>query len=233
MYAARMSALLRIAPSILSADLGRLAEEIEEVQAGGADWIHVDIVDGHFAPFLSFGPATVAAARKATDLTLDIHLMIDNPDAQVEAFANAGADILTVHPTATPDLAATLASIHELGARAGVAVAPDEDVRLVAPVIQHVDVILALCVRPGRSGQSFLAGQLDRIRYLRRLADESGREIDLEVDGGISRTTAGPAVGAGARVLVTGSKVFGAEDRAAAIAELRGAGLRALCDESV
>ena len=227
-----MSAPVRVAPSILSADIGHLADEVEQVAAAGADWIHVDIVDGHFAPFLSFGPATVAALRKVTRLPLDVHLMVQNPDAHIESFAKAGADILTVHPTATPDLAATLDAIHALGARAGVAVAPDEAVELVAPVVGKLDVILALCVRPGRSGQSFLDGQLERIAQLAAYAERSGRRIDLEVDGGISVDTAGPAVRAGARVLVAGSKVFGRSDRSRAIEELRTAATDALEEEN-
>jgi ribulose-phosphate 3-epimerase len=217
---------IRIAPSILSADLGHLAREIADVENAGADWIHVDVVDGHFAPYLTFGPGIVRAARQATRLPLDVHLMIDAPERQLAAFASAGATHLTVHEEATRDLPATLDEIHALGMRAGVALRPETSADGLHAVIDRADLILVLCVSPGRAGQRFDESQLERIAQVRRLIDSSGRDIDLEVDGGVGPDNAGRTAAAGANVLVSGSKIFGAANRAEAIDAFRAAAAR-------
>lgn len=216
-----MSGDVRIAPSILSADLGQLAREIADVEAAGADWIHVDVVDGHFAPHLTFGPAIVQAARRATRLPLDVHLMVDEPERFLKAFADAGADHLTVHGEVCRDLRAVLGQIRALGKRAGVALRPETPVDSLRELMDAIDVVLVLCVSPGKAGQSFMESQLPKLAALRQMIDQSGQPIDLEVDGGISLDNAARVVAAGARVLVSGSKIFDTPDRAATIARFR------------
>jgi ribulose-phosphate 3-epimerase len=216
-----MSSDIRVAPSILSADLGHLAREIADVESGGADWVHVDVVDGRFAPHLTFGPSTVKAARRATHLPIDVHLMVNEPERYLAEFAAAGADVITVHGEACVDLVSALATIRSLGKRAGVALKPETPIEPLASIIGSIDLILVLCVSPGQAGQAFLESQLPKIAMARKMIDQSGRAIDLEVDGGVSSENAGRVVAAGARVLVSGSKIFDTPDRAAAIAALR------------
>lgn len=216
-----MSSGILVAPSILSADLGHLAREIADVESGGADWIHVDVVDGRFAPHLTFGPGIVRAARRATELPLDVHLMVDEPERYLEAFASAGADVITVHGEATRDLGAALRQIHDLGKRAGVALKPETPIDALRACIDVLDLVLVLCVSPGKAGQAFLESQLPKITAVRELIDRSGRSVHLEVDGGVSAANAGRLVEAGARVLVSGSKIFDERDRRAAITTLR------------
>jgi ribulose-phosphate 3-epimerase len=218
-----MSRRVRIAPSILSADMGHLAAEIADVERAGADWIHFDVADGHYAPTLTFGPIILQAARKATRLPLDVHLMIDEPERSVEAFARAGADHITVHGEATRTVERTLQLIRALGKRAGIALSPNVPVSTIENLLPSIDLVLMLCVSPGFSGQPFAEAQLIKIEQARALIDHSGRAIDLEVDGGVAPDNAERIRAAGATVLVSGSKIFGARDRRAVIESLRGA----------
>jgi ribulose-phosphate 3-epimerase len=210
-----------VAPSILACDFGWLAREIGRVEAAGADWIHVDVMDGHFVPNLTIGPGVVAAARAATALPLDVHLMIDAPDRYLEGFARAGATMLTVHAEATTSLWRTVQRIRELGVRPGVALNPGSPLELVMEVLGEVDMVLLMTVEPGFGGQRFIPSVTGKVRRLRDVLDARGLETHVEVDGGIDRTTAGAAAGAGADVLVAGTAVFGAPDFAEAIAALR------------
>jgi ribulose-phosphate 3-epimerase len=214
---------IRIAPSILSADLGRLAEEIREVEAAGADWIHVDVMDGRFVPNITVGPLIVAAVRRATTLPIDVHLMILEPERYLDAFAEAGADVLSVQLEATRHVQGTLAHIRSLGKRAGLVLNPHTPEEAIRYVLGDVDQVLVMSVNPGFGGQSFLPLALPKLRALRERIDREGLKIDLEVDGGIAPSTARSVVAAGADVLVAGTAVFGQPDRARAIAELRAA----------
>ncbi len=198
----------RIAPSILSADFARLGEEVRAVTAAGADWIHIDVMDGHFVPNLTIGPMVVQALRPCTALPFDVHLMITPVDAFVAQFAAAGADIITIHPEAGPHAHRTLQLIKSLGKRAGVALNPGTPVEMVDYLLGDVDLVLVMTVNPGFGGQSFIAQQLEKISALRRRIDASGRRIDLEVDGGINDETARAVIAAGADVLVAGSATF-------------------------
>jgi ribulose-phosphate 3-epimerase len=210
-----------IAPSILSADLGHLASEIAEVERGGADWIHVDVMDGRFVPNITLGPVVVKAARAATRLPLDVHLMIVEPERYLEAFAEAGADTLSVHVEASPHLQRTLAEIRRLGKRAGVVLNPHTPESALDYVLDDLDLILVMSVNPGFGGQEFLPSVLPKLAALRKRIDARKLAIDLEVDGGVSALTAKQVTDAGARVLVAGSAVFGQKDRAAAISAIR------------
>lgn len=214
----------RIAPSILSADFARLGEEVAAVTAAGADFIHVDVMDGHFVPNLTIGPMVVKAIRAATSLPFDVHLMISPVDPYIDEFAAAGANILTVHPEAGPHLHRTLQRIRDAGVKAGVSLNPASPASLAIEVIDEVDLILVMSVNPGFGGQKFIASQLRKIETLRKAIDASGRDVMLEVDGGVNADTARQCVAAGADVLVAGSAVFkgGASAYAANIAALRG-----------
>ncbi len=212
-----------IAPSLLAADFARLGEEVAAVAAAGADWLHLDIMDGHFVPNISFGPVVVKALRKHASIPFDVHLMIAPADQYLAAFAEAGADIISLHPEAGPHLHRSLQTIRALGKQAGVVLNPATPVDSVAHVLDLTDLILVMSVNPGFGGQSFLRSQLSKIATLRRMIEASGRDIRLQVDGGVTAQTAPLCVEAGADVLVAGTAVFGQADYGAAIAGLRAA----------
>ena len=213
----------RIAPSILSADFARLGEEIRAVTEAGADYIHVDVMDGHFVPNLTIGPLVVKAIKPHSKLTFDVHLMIAPVDPYIKEFADAGADIITVHAEAGPHLHRSLQLIKSLGVKCGVSLVPHTPASALEHVMDMVDLILVMSVNPGFGGQKFIPSQLDKLRTLRGMIDASGRSIDLEVDGGINPETAKLAIAAGADVLVAGSAVFTGkpQDYAANIKALR------------
>jgi len=217
---------VRIAPSILAADFAVLGEEVCAVAEAGADYIHVDVMDGHFVPNITIGPDAVKALRPATGLPFDVHLMIAPVDPFVPRFADAGADIITVHVEAGPDVHRTLRLIKSHGKKAGVSLKPDTPISAIERVLDDVDLVLVMTVEPGFGGQSFMLSQLDKIRELRARIDANGRTIDLEVDGGITEETARLAVAAGADVLVAGTATFagGRDAYAANITRLRGRG---------
>lgn len=218
-------ASFKIAPSILSSDFANLASEVAEAEAGGADCIHVDVMDGHFVPNITIGPAVVAALRKTTRLPLDVHLMIEHPDRYLEAFAKAGADILTVHVEAATHLQRTLSTIRQLGAKAGAALNPATPLVMIEDVLDDLDLILVMSVNPGFGGQQFIPNALPKLARCRALIDSHGGTIALEVDGGIGPETAGKAVAAGATLLVAGSAIYHApEGVKAAINAIRAAG---------
>ena len=212
---------IKIAPSILSADFARLGEEVEAIEKAGADLVHVDVMDGRFVPNITLGPFIVKALRKVTKLPLDVHLMIVEPERYVDAFAEAGADTITIHVEACMHLHRTLCHLKSLKKRAGVVLNPSTHEDTLQYVMGVADQVLVMSVNPGFGGQSFIRDVLPKIRNIRKMIDASGRDIDLEVDGGISEDTVHDAVEAGANILVAGSAVFGSKDYAKAIAGIR------------
>jgi ribulose-phosphate 3-epimerase len=212
-----------ISPSILSADFARLGEEIRAIDEAGADWIHVDVMDGHFVPNITIGPGVVKALRKHTAKPFDVHLMISPVDSYLEAFAEAGADNITVHPEAGPHVHRTVQAIKHLGKKAGVSLNPGTPAKMLDYLIDDIDLVLVMSVNPGFGGQSFITSQLRKIEAVRKMIDKSGRDIKLEVDGGVDLTTARSCVDAGADVLVAGTATFrgGPSQYAANIAALK------------
>jgi ribulose-phosphate 3-epimerase len=204
--------MIKLAPSILSADFARLGEQIDEVARAGADYIHVDVMDGHFVPNITIGAPVVAAIRPVTKLPLDVHLMIEYPERYISDFAKAGADIITVHVEATPHLHDTIRAIKELGVKVGVSLNPPTPLVAVEEFLRHVDLVLVMSVNPGFGGQSFIAETLPRIANIRRILDDRGLSAELEVDGGINADNAPDIVKAGANVLVAGNSVFRAKE---------------------
>jgi ribulose-phosphate 3-epimerase len=211
-----------VAPSILSADFARLGDEIAAVTVAGADWIHVDVMDGHFVPPITIGPLVVRGARKATPLPLDVHLMIEHPERQLDEFVKAGADRLTVHVEAVPDLPPVLHAIRERGAKAGLSLNPPTPMEAVRPYLHLIDLLLVMSVNPGWGGQPFVPGSMERLAEARRMREETGTRFLIEVDGGIYPHNAAEAVRSGADVLVAGTAIFKEADYGAAIRALRG-----------
>ncbi|WP_428075763.1 ribulose-phosphate 3-epimerase [Candidatus Avelusimicrobium luingense] len=210
-----------VAPSLLSADLWQLGQDVQRVELAGADWLHVDVMDGHFVPNLSFGPALVRSLKKNTSLPLDVHLMVEHPARFIEPFTKAGADLLTVHLEAQDDVKDVLKQIHALGIKVGVSIKPDTDVRSIIPVLEETDLILVMSVYPGFGGQEFLPEAPERIRQIRQLITKTNRPVWLEVDGGINAQTAREVVQAGADVLVAGNAIFSAKDPAVALKQIK------------
>ena len=213
--------MIKISPSILSADFSRLGEDVQAVDRAGADYIHIDVMDGHFVPNITIGPLVVDALRKVTDKPLDVHLMIENPDLYIPDFAKAGADIITVHQEAVPHLHRTVQLIKILGKKAGVSLNPATPVETLDVILDELDLVLIMSVNPGFGGQSFIQSALDKIRALRQRITERGLSTELEVDGGVKIDNIREVVAAGADVLVAGSAVFNTEDYSATISALR------------
>jgi ribulose-phosphate 3-epimerase len=214
--------MVKIAPSILSADFAKLGAEVLDVEQGGADLIHVDVMDGHFVPNITIGPLIVEAIRPVTKLPLDVHLMIEDPDQYIEAFAKAGADYITVHVEATRHLHRTLHLIKSLGVKAGVVLNPATPVETIQHIIADIDMVLLMSVNPGFGGQKFIPEVLPKIKKVKELAAEKGAAIEIEIDGGVNPETAKLCIEAGATVLVAGSAVYNQEDRKKAIELIRG-----------
>ncbi len=210
-----------ISPSILSADFARLAEAVQMVEAAGADWIHVDVMDGHFVPNLTVGPPMVEALRKVTSLPLDVHLMMTNPDAFIPEFVDAGADLLTVHVEACPHLHRTVQSIKERQVKAGVSLNPATSVTTLEEILGEVDLVLVMSVNPGFGGQQFISSSLDKIRRIRTMMNNSRSSAHLEVDGGVNLTNVASVIQAGANVLVAGSAIFGSKNIPETIRQMR------------
>jgi ribulose-phosphate 3-epimerase len=216
-----MTGGVRISPSVLSADIGRLGEQIERAVAGGADWLHVDVMDGHFVPNLTFGAAMVRALKRLTSVPLDVHLMVERPEHYLGEFADAGASVFTFHPEATVHVQRHLATARQLGMHAGLAFNPSSPLSVLDEVLDDVDVVLIMSVNPGYGGQSYIPQSTDKIRRARELLDRRGSPAALEVDGGITGDTIAEAWGAGADTFVAGTAVFGASDPGHAVRDLK------------
>lgn len=213
--------MVKIAPSILAANFSKLAEEIKDVEKGGADYIHIDVMDGHFVPNITMGPLVVEAIRPVTKLPLDVHLMIQNPDQYIEAFAKAGADYITVHVEACTHLHRTIQLIRSFGVKAGVVLNPATHVETIQHILEDIDMILLMTVNPGFGGQSFIHTVIPKIQKVKNMIDRKGLNIEIEVDGGINTETAKLCYDAGANVLVAGSAIYHHEDRKAAIQAIK------------
>ncbi|MBD7964337.1 ribulose-phosphate 3-epimerase [Fictibacillus norfolkensis] len=214
--------MIKIAPSILSADFSRLGDDIKAVEEAGADYIHVDVMDGHFVPNITIGPLVVQAIRPVTKLPLDVHLMIENPDRYIEEFAKAGADIISVHVEASPHLHRTVQLIKQHGVKAGVVINPATSVDSIRHILQDVDLVLLMTVNPGFGGQAFIESVVTKIKEVSDLVKTQGLNVEIEVDGGVNPETARLCVEAGANVLVAGSAIYGKKDLKGAIEAIRG-----------
>lgn len=212
---------MKISPSILSADFTRLGEEIKAVADAGADYIHIDVMDGHFVPNITIGPLLVEAARRATELPLDVHLMIDRPERYIEDFAKAGSDIITIHAEATPHLHRAVQAIKECGLKAGISINPSTPVQVIEPLADYVDMVLVMSVNPGFGGQKFIPSALNKIKQVRTILDNANSAAELEVDGGIKISNIAEAASAGADVFVAGSAVYGSDDYKKTILDMR------------
>ncbi|MCH6266053.1 ribulose-phosphate 3-epimerase [Neobacillus citreus] len=215
--------MIKIAPSILSANFARLGDEIKDVEKGGADYIHVDVMDGHFVPNITIGPLIVEAIRPVTKLPLDVHLMIENPERYIGAFVKAGADIITVHVEACTHLHSVIHQIKSAGIKAGVVLNPHTPVSLIQHILEDIDLVLLMTVNPGFGGQSFIHSVLPKIRQVARMVGEKNLDVEIEVDGGVNAETAKLCIEAGANVLVAGSAIYNQSDRGKAIREIRNA----------
>lgn len=215
--------MVKIAPSILAADFSKLGDEIKAVEQAGADWIHIDVMDGHFVPNITIGPLVVEAVRKVTELPLDVHLMVEDADKYIKDFASAGADILTVHVEACPHLNRTINHIKEQDVRAGVVLNPSTSLSSLEEILHEIDMVLLMSVNPGFGGQKFITSLLDKTLNLRQVMDQYEQEFDLQVDGGVKAENAGELKEAGANVLVAGSAIFNSKDYKKAIQQLRDA----------
>lgn len=220
--------MIKIAPSILAADFSKLGEEVMEVEKAGADWIHIDVMDGHFVPNISFGAVVMDAIRPLTKLPFDVHLMIENADRYIEDFAKAGADYITVHVEASPHLHRSIQLIRSFGVKPGVVLNPHTPVESILPILEDIDLVLFMTVNPGFGGQKFISSVLPKVEQLSKIIKEKGLDIDIEIDGGINEETIADCVKAGANVFVAGSAIYGKEDRAAALQRIKKAGEEAL-----
>lgn len=213
--------MVKVAPSILAADFANLQQEIQIVEEAGADWIHIDVMDGHFVPNITMGPLVVDAIRPHTKLPLDVHLMIEQPDLYIEAFVKAGADIITVHVEACKHLHRTLQFIRSLGAKPGVVLNPHTPIETIQHVLKDVDVVLFMTVNPGFGGQAFIPEVLDKVIALSQLKQQKGLDFEIEIDGGVNSSTVVDCVEAGATVVVAGSAIYGAQDKKLALKEIK------------
>lgn len=220
--------MIKIAPSILAADFSKLAEEVEEVEAAGAELIHIDVMDGHFVPNITMGAIVVEALRPVTKLPLDVHLMIENPDAYIEQFAKAGADYITVHVEACVHLHRTLQFIRSKGVKSGVVLNPHTPIETILHVLNEIDLVLFMTVNPGFGGQKFIHSVIPKVKQLADIIRERGLAIEIEIDGGINEETIVPCVEAGATIFVAGSAIYNESDRTAALQRIKVAGERAL-----
>ncbi|ANU10513.1 ribulose-phosphate 3-epimerase [Planococcus antarcticus DSM 14505] len=220
--------MIKIAPSILAADFAKLGEEVLEVEKAGADWIHIDVMDGHFVPNISFGSVVLNAIRPLTKLPMDVHLMIENPDRYIEEFAKAGADFITVHVEACPHLHRTIQLIRSLGVKPGVVLNPHTPIETIQHILEDIDLVLFMTVNPGFGGQKFIHSVVPKVKQLSDMIKEKGLSIEIEIDGGINEETIGACAQAGATIFVAGSAIYSKKDRVEALQAIKKAGEEAI-----